>query len=236
MSLAKLMIAEAKLAGADAVKFQYYNTDEIVKYEKSQPTTLYTEETFMAIGKAEFSLYQIKQLMEYANENEIDFICTPFLNPEHVDELNSIGLKIFKIRERDSTNYALIDRALETGARVIISSRVLPLHLNYLYHPRIDWIYCVPKYPPKDTEMNLEEVIGFNGISDHSQGIVAALGAATIARVYAAPRFIIEKHFMLEGVDCIDKEVSITPPELETLVTYVKRLELMVNPRPAVFR
>jgi sialic acid synthase SpsE len=50
------------------------------------------------------------------------------------------------------------------------------------------------------------------GFSDHTQGNIAAIAAV------ARGACIIEKHLMLPGDDCLDKDFSMTPDDLAVLV------------------
>lgn len=217
MNWAKLMIEKAKESKCDAVKFQYYKTDQIYKPSHK----LYNE-----VKQVQLSIDQIAELKKHAEELNIDFICTLFNDPKLVEDLEKIGLKHYKIREADSGNRNLIDKVLETGKPVFVSTQKIPLELYYMYHPKITWLYCCPKYPPSDEDIDLNYVTTFNGFSDHTTDITAALGAAALALSKGLDFFYIEKHVTLSHeMDNLDKAVSIDFRELEDLVNHVRKLE-----------
>lgn len=217
MNWAKLMIEKAKDAGANAVKTQYFKTDQLFKK---------SHKLYDKVKEAELSIHEILDLKKHANNLKIDFVCTVFKDPELVKDLEKIELERYKIREADSQNRELIDRVLQTGKPVFISTQKIPLELTYMYHPRITWMYCCPRYPPLDEDIDLNYVTAFHGFSDHTTGITAPIGAAAIALSKAIEPFVIEKHVTLDHeIDNLDKAVSVDFKELEDLVNHIRRLE-----------
>lgn len=232
LSTAEDMITAAKDKGADAVKFQLYRTNEILAYEDQQiqlgKTSKYTDVIYDGIAKTEFTVGQMKHLKEFCDEAGIEYMCTPFIKPYHVDELEAIGVQRYKIRERDAQNKDLIDRVLATGKPIYISTVKLPADPLYLFHPQIKWIYCIPKYPPEPQEMSLSRLDAYDGFSCHYPTITPAVSACATAKYLEKSFFVIEKHFMLEdwfASHVIDRDVSIDPRELKELVTHVRRIE-----------
>lgn len=110
MDAAKLMIKEAKLAGADAVKFQSYKADTIASKNSpsywdtgEEPTTSQYElfKKFDSFGKEEYI-----ELAKYCNELGILFLSTPFDfdSIEYLDEI----MDTYKISSSDLTNIPFI--------------------------------------------------------------------------------------------------------------------------------
>jgi sialic acid synthase SpsE len=223
MDLAKKMIAEAKEAGATMVKFQLLKADLLFKPEHP----LYSR-----VKEAELTIQQLAELKGLADALEIDFFATPFYL-DAVGELESIGVKRYKIREKDSANMDLINKVLETGKEVFISTTKLPLSPFLLYHPQIKYLYCLAKYPPEDNDLDLKQFEVFNGFSDHFPHISAAIAATSVALTAGCNFFVLEKHVTLShDLDNLDKAVSIDFTELKELVTHVRRIEKMVGEVP----
>lgn len=214
VEMAKKMILEAKRAGADLVKMQMYSENEI------RESPYYDE-----LRKRMLTPELVKEFKQYSEHIRIEWFCTP-MNLEAVDILNELGVKKFKVRERDSENYPLINKVLETDKTVFISTTRLPTSPHYLYHPNIRWLYATPKYPYPIEEVELYRIPAFRGISDHTQGWTLALASAAIAVSCDLPEFIIEKHITLShDLPCIDANVSIDFKELSELIKHVRVLE-----------
>jgi N-acetylneuraminate synthase len=92
---------------------------------------------------------------------------------------------------------------------------------------RVAILHCTTQYPAPDEDMNLRamdtlrDAFGLRvGLSDHSTGIAISLAAA------ARGASIIEKHFTLDrNLPGPDHAASVTPDELKTLASSVRRIE-----------
>lgn len=220
LEIAKRYIREASKAGATYAKFQYYDTDEIVS--KDDPR-------YPKIKQAQLDLSQLAELRGYCHSHNLEFLCTPFLNPRKAEGLASIGCRELKIRERDSTNETLIRKSLEVCKTVFISTTKLPVGNMFLYyHPHIHWWLTIPRYPAKLEELDLSRIISFDGYSNHIPDIVAPLAAAAVAKEHGKSEFFIEVHVTLDhSIDNLDKSVSIDFRELAELVRHLRAIELM---------
>jgi sialic acid synthase SpsE len=218
VKMAQLLIQRSKEAGASFVKLQYYKTHML--YPKDHP--LYRD-----VRKAQLSLKKIEALKEYAeNKVEIPFVCTVFKSPKLVDDLESIGLEYYKIRYADSQNWSLIDRVLETGKTVFISTNRMPIDPHYLYHPRIKWLYINDRRPSLPSDFELERVSVFDGFSNHHPNILVPLAAAIMAKAKKKKEFYIEVHCILDhSIDTPDAPVSLDFKELKTLIEYIRMVE-----------
>ena len=236
---AKSYVEVAKACQADAVKFQFYSAQDIVDFEKRRVAeglmSYYTEEMFKAIKKTEFTIDQLGDVRDYCKTLGIKFGVTPFIKPDFIDYLERISPDFYKVRERDSENFGLIDRCLHTGKRVFISTTKLPLESSYLYHPNIKWLFCVaPKYPTPFEMVELYRIENFDGLSDHTLGLTVSISAMGIAVATNKSFFAVEKHLTLHhDIDNLDKEVSIDPEEMRSLVWNARILEKMPIDRTA---
>lgn len=217
---AKTLISKAKQAGADAVKFQLFKEEQLeklnVKLQEKLESMILSEKQFL-------------NLKEHGDRERIDVFASA-MYPEAVDILVNADCKFIKIREKDSENINLIQKALDTGKFVFVSTTKLPLKPYLLFNPRIRWMYVVPYYPPREDELHLSQVIAYHGISDHYPSISSALAAVSIIlHQYGVNyEFIVEKHVVPEhNPEYVDDAVSITFEEFSELARYTRELEKM---------
>lgn len=217
MGLAKHYIEKSKEAGADLAKLQYYFADEIMPKEDPR---------FEQVKKAQLSLDQLRELKEYCEQIGIGFLCTPFFSTGRVEELARLGLRRVKIREADSSNEAMIRRALDLFDEVWVSTTKIPLDPFFMFHPHIRWLMATPKYPFPIEELELSRIEIFDGISDHCRGITSSIAAASVAKARGKESFILEKHVTLDNAEeNLDKEVSIDFSEFAELVRHLRAIE-----------
>lgn len=225
MNTAKQMILASKECGADAVKFQAYDSEEIRQYEREHPPSKYTEQIFEGIKKTQFSPYQLADLKTFCDSVGIEFMVTPFLYPRRIEELNGL-VKRWKIRERDSTNNELIEAALRTTKDVLISVQSLPLDLDMIYDPQIKWLYCIPKYPAVMDDLDLTMLSVASGYSNHVPKLAAPMMAVAYAVEARRPEWYLEVHVTLKhGMGVLDEAVSFDFSELKTLVDFMRTVE-----------
>ena len=125
--IAKKLIKAAKNAGADAIKFQYFNTENLVKknaakapYQKKNDDGNKTQ--YEMLKKYEFGIDRFKLLKNYSKKLNIDFILSPF----DLISLNKIKKflrpKIIKIASGEITNYQLLTKININNEKVILST------------------------------------------------------------------------------------------------------------------
>ncbi len=101
VEIAKKLIDEAVIAGADAVKFQTFKAENLVtknaKQAKYQVRNL-SEETsqFEMLKKLELDYVDYRELMEYCKKRHIMFLSSPF-DIESIEFLDNLGIEVFKI-------------------------------------------------------------------------------------------------------------------------------------------
>ena len=113
--VAKKLIYNAKLAGADAVKFQAYN---VYKYVSDQ-----NKDRFNRLKKFELSFEEFLKLKNYAKKLNIKFFATPL----DLDSLKFLlkNTSILKISSGDNNNYYYINQILKKNKTCIISTGFL---------------------------------------------------------------------------------------------------------------
>ena len=239
LETARKLIDAAAEAGADAVKFQTFKTENLVcrnaekaAYQKS--TTDAGESQFDMLKRLELTPDMHKELINYCHEKNIMFLSTPF-DVESLHYLVGCGLAIIKIPSGEITNYPLLREAAKSGRRIILSSGMSTLDevreavtvLKENNSADITVLHCNTEYPTPFSDVNLramqtikEEVGVCVGYSDHTQGTEAAVAAAALGAE------IIEKHFTLDkNMEGPDHKASLEPNELAELVKVVRHIE-----------
>jgi len=203
------LVDQAKLCGADAVKFQLFSAEKLahpstpkVKYQK---ITDRNDNHFSMLKKLEFSRKQHKIVQEYCNKNDILFSTTAY-DVSDIDFLANLDVPFIKIASADIVDLPLINKAAQTKIPLIISTGMateieISKTLKVLEINKSDFclLHCTSEYPTieKHVFMNRIDHIkrisnGIFGFSDHTiTNIASLLAIAKGARV-------VEKHFTLD--------------------------------------
>jgi len=221
----KRMIGLAEHAGADGVKFQVFREQHI----KGHPREAELLDLILKQSDLQF-------LKDTADECGIEFFATP-MYPEAVDMLEIISVKRYKIRYADRCNNDLINAVLKTNKKVL--SSVDQAYLNHMiyergpedeWHPaRIDYIYCIPEYPPPLEKISFPIDFSdslYKGYSNHYPSIVPCLVAAARQCEYIEVHVKQDKY--PKGYKPIDDAVSITFSELKELVKLTREIEKVI--------
>jgi len=211
LEIAERLIREASKNGADLAKFQLYETEAI------HPVG---SQYYNISKKHELTFEQAKWLFNLGKQNGIEVFFSVF-DTERVDWCRKIGVGIYKVAYSQRQNVELINYIIaHAGGAGIFISTDSPIHPNW----DARYLYCVPQYPAKLTDISFEHLGSYAGFSDHTIG----LDASKIALARGAK--IIEKHFCLsrEGQDDNpDIMGSMTPPELRELKEWEGRVSLV---------
>lgn len=238
-ALAKRMIDAAKLAGADAIKFQSFKAEGIAtagakKAEYQAINTQGGPSQLEMLKRLELSPADLRRLAEYARKKRIIFLCSPF-DKESVDLLNKIGVAVFKIPSGEITNIPLLEYIAAKHKPVILSTGMSTLEeikaavkvLKSGGVKDITLLHCVSEYPVKAGDVNLKAIKTLQdefrlpvGFSDHSMGMAAA-----VASVALGVR-VIEKHFTLSRrMPGPDHKASLEPAEFRQMVLLIRQAE-----------
>lgn len=204
MDLAREMIHLVKDAGADVAKFQIYDPEELL--DKNHPVLKPHWDTIM---RARLSEAQVLLLKNECDRVGIEFMASVFA-PWAVKITESVGMKRYKIGSPSIYETELARAVAKTGKPVIISYGKAepdkPPEIVRLagMKPRFRHLYCVAKYPTPLGDVRFFTVFGknllsvfarpygYDGFSDHTEGITAAV----MAMVLGAR--IIEKHVTMD--------------------------------------
>tara|TARA_B100000579_G_C22669340_1_gene774859 strand:+ start:39 stop:863 length:825 start_codon:yes stop_codon:yes gene_type:complete len=202
ISLAKKMIKSAKLAGADAVKFQIWNPKYLKKglWDKDGRRKIY-EKSYLNEKK-------YKVLKNFSKKNSIKCFASAF-NIEGSKMLKKCRDNWIKIPSHEAYNKKLINHALNNFSKVIISAGCLKkkeldkliriIKSKKKFFKKTILLHCVSSYPLKLENCNfqkfryIKEKLNKVGYSGHLHGIDDAVYA-----IYGGAK-IIEKHFTINN-------------------------------------
>lgn len=238
MSLAHRLIDEAGKAGANAVKFQAFVTEEVMtphapKANYQLQTTTGPQSQYSMVKPLELSPNQIAGLHRHCLDRGIIFICTPYDFPS-ADMLEALNVAAFKIASTDTTNTPFLRHIAKKNRPVLLSTGMssmtdVELAMTALAPVRDQTaiLHCTSEYPMPPEEANLRAMDTLTrafgvpvGYSDHSPGIGVTPWAVAVGAI------LIEKHFTLDrAMAGPDHRASIEPTELAELVVTVRMVE-----------
>lgn len=234
------MIAAAKEAGADAIKFQAWRAENLVSRHAGK-----AEYQITAVGE-EGSQLEMLRTLEISDADEmalqaecervgIRFLCSPFDLPA-IDLLVGMKLDAIKVPSGEITNLPYLRKLGAAGQKVILSSGMSTLDeieaalqiLEQAGTPRADVavLHCNTEYPTPFEDVNLLAMneIGRRlnvavGYSDHTPGIAVPIAAAALGAQ------IVEKHFTLDrNLPGPDHRASLEPDELTAMVCGIREI------------
>lgn len=145
----------AKEAGADAVKFQTYNTDLLVTKEAKQAEYQthnlgVTTSQYEMLKKLELSYEEFQKLSTYCDVQNIEFLSTPF-DSGSVDFLvDNIHIKTIKIPSGELTNSPFIHYIATKRLPIILSTGMATMEE---IHDALSFIAFGLAFPKKSIEI-----------------------------------------------------------------------------------
>lgn len=221
------LIDSAVAAGAHCVKFQSHITEAEMIPTDMKPGEISDEKLWDIIKRCEFTEEQESDIKDYVESKGVEYLCTPF-SREAADRLERLGVSAYKIGSGECNNLPLLKHIANFGKPMLLSTGMNDLSSIKTSVATINEIgvpllvnHCVSEYPTPFEHMRLGTITQLKrelnlpiGISDHSMGIYATLGAVSLGAV------AIEKHFTVSREwPGPDTGLSIEPGELRELVT-----------------
>ena len=243
--IARALIDSAVAAGASAVKFQTYISESM--YSRQTPMLEHFR-TRMGLGEGAtmFDLIKMTELpfemhddiVSYSKEKNIPFFSTPF-DRKSLDFLDQYDVPMYKIASFEMTHFPLLRAVAEKQKPIVLSTGMCNLGdiekaldvITSENNEQIILLHCVSSYPAKPEEYNLRVIETLKsafsypvGLSDHTPGtevskIAVAIGAN-----------MVEKHITIDqSLPGPDHYFSLTPEELEDLVSGIREVEKMLG-------
>ena len=240
LTLALQLCDAAKNAGADAVKFQTFKTENILikgaeKAQYQKDNTQDNEESqFDMVKKLELSFDEFMQVQEYCNQIGIEFLSTPD-DEDSLDFLLSIGIETLKVGSGEITNIPFLRTIGSKNKNVILSTGMSTIgdveralfELTNSGAKEVALLHCTTNYPCPMNEVNLSAMTTLKntfktevGYSDHTMGVEVTVSSVALGAT------IVEKHFTLDNsMEGPDHKASLEPDELKTMVTMIRNIE-----------
>ena len=232
LSRAHEIIEAAANAGATSVKFQTYTADtmtlDLPDFSVANEHELWGGRRLYELYKEAYTPWEWhSELFAHCHELGVIPFSSPF-DPTAVDFLEKLNTQIYKIASLENGDYELLRAIARTGKPVIMSTgatefveireavEVLKLSGN----TDLTLLVCTSSYPsdPKESHTRrisllMNEFDCKIGISDHTLGIGASIGAIALGAV------AVEKHLTLRRSDGgADGAFSMEPEEFKSLV------------------
>lgn len=237
---AKALIAAAKAAGADAVKFQKRNLAEV--YQKKildNPNRAEQKYQYLIPLLREFELPDkaFVELEQYAEKQGIMFLVNPW-DKQSTDAIEKLlHVPLYKIGSPDFTNNELIEYIARSKKPLILSTGMAQeeeiergvAFVRTLGMP-FALLHCNSTYPAPFDEINLrymerlaqyEVPVGYSG---HERGIAVAIAAV------ARGACIIERHITVDKrLEGPDHKASLLPDEFGAMMAGIREVEQAIG-------
>jgi len=239
LGLARRLIDAAADSGVDAVKFQNYRTEDFIldrslTYEYISRGTPVVESQYEMFKRYELPTDALRGLREQCDRRGIVFFSTP-TSEAGIADLVRVGAPLLKNGSDFLVHLPLIRAMARTGLPTVLSVGMATLAeieeavrvFREAEGTDLILLHCTSSYPAPAEDIHLRKIpvlaAAFGcpvGFSDHSRGIVAAVGAISLGACF------IEKHFTLDrGLPGPDHRFSADPIELRALVEGIRTLE-----------
>lgn len=248
VGLAVELLKKARLCGADAVKFQSFKTEKLVRQR-----TRTAEYQRVNTGEADqFAMLKKLELSETAwmalrQESQalagIELLSSPF-DEESARILIESGMKRIKVPSGEITNHPFLEFLAMQDLPLILSTGMATLEEVKeavgvvctvrqqlgLLRPLAEIVtvlHCTSNYPTELEDVNLRAMVTLReslslptGYSDHTDGDTVALAAVAMGAV------VVEKHFTLDrSLPGPDHKASLEPEAFGAMVARIREVE-----------
>jgi N,N'-diacetyllegionaminate synthase len=238
-SLAHRMIDAAADAGVDGVKFQTYRTEDFVSdrsltYEYVSTPGTVVEPQYELFKRCELPDDIWVELRDHCRERGVVFFSTP-TGFDTLERLVRLEVPLLKNGSDYLMHLPLIRAMARTRIPTILSTGMATLSeiedavmaFTEADGRGLVLLHCTSSYPTPLNDIHLRKITSLMshfdcpvGFSDHSDGIVAAVGAVTLGGCF------LEKHFTLDRrLPGPDHRFSADPHELRELVEGIRTME-----------
>jgi N-acetylneuraminate synthase len=236
------MARQAKLANADAVKYQHHLPDEEMLPDAPMSDN-FNEPLYEFLKKHALTLDQHRKIKKYCDQIGITYLCTPF-SYAAAKELEELNIGAYKIGSGEMTDIPSLVRIAAFGRPLIVSTGMSTVaEIKRTYDALVSrakslaLLSCVSEYPPVYEDLNLRVITAMQelfpqaviGHSDHTPDLFTCFAAVTLGAA------IIEKHVILDKrTPGPDQAVSIDFHDLAELVSGIRKVEAALGSEKAV--
>lgn len=252
LSLAKKLIIQSKKAGADAVKFQKRDAEDLVNYNHIPKTSngyLSKNENDIKKQKMKFGSWVYPdnrlelseknyfEIKKFTKKIGIDLIVTPW-DEKSVQFVKKLGVKFFKIASIDANNYHFCEYVAKQKIPTIISTGMCTYNeilktqkIFKKFKTKHIFLHCTSAYPSEERDKNLNCIPKLRkllkddvGFSGHGVGLSGAAGATALGAK------IIEKHVTLnKNMHGPDHAASLEFSTFKKLVDLCRKVNLSLG-------
>jgi N,N'-diacetyllegionaminate synthase len=243
------LVRAAKIADADAVKFQAFRADALAS-PRARKAGYQVRETGNAqsqlgmLRALEFGEQAHAEVLAQGRDIGIDVLSSAF-DLESLAMLVRLGMTTFKVPSGEITNLpylrAVAAATRNSAGRVILStgmadlaeveSAVEALVRGGVPREHLTLLHCTTEYPASPADVNLrvmvtmQEAFGLAvGYSDHTRGIVIPAAAVALGAA------IVEKHLTLDKtLPGPDHKASLEPDEFGRMVDAIRDIEVALG-------
>ena len=220
-------------AGADAVKFQVFDVDEMIAKE--------SQEWKRRLLSRQLPYRSFERIQAYCLEKKITFFATAHDEPS-LEFLATLDVPVYKVGSGEVGNWPYLYKVASQGKPVIFSTGMYRMEqiaealevVAKSSNPDVAVLHCVARYPTPPTEVNLENIAKIrerfqviSGYSDHTSGFHIPLASVALGAN------IVEKHISLDFniPNAQDWKVSCGPHDLNHFITQVREIEAALSSR-----
>ena len=237
VSIAKDMIKESKLCGADLVKFQKRDINlvyskEMLASKRESPwgTTFRQQKEGLEFGEKDY-----EEIDNYCKSLDIDWFASAW-DLNSLEFLKKFKSKFNKIASAMIIDHNFLNEVAKENKHTFISTGMSDfkmiekaVEIFRKHDCSFELMHCISTYPFEDTKANLNMIKvlkqKFNcnvGYSGHEKGGLAISYAAASLGISS-----LERHFTLDRTMYgSDQAASITPPTFKELVGGIRKIEL----------
>jgi N-acetylneuraminate synthase/N,N'-diacetyllegionaminate synthase len=239
LELARRMVDVAAQAGADALKFQAYHSEEFLTSRDLTYTYVsqghsVTESQYDMFKRCEFGRKEFEVLREDCHRRGLLFFATA-TDVLARDMLLELGVPALKIGSDDLVHHPMLRDFASKGKPLILSTGMADLDeveravrtVEEAGGSELILLHCTSLYPTPDGHANILCINTLQrnfdcpvGYSDHTMGVSAAAGAVALGAC------LVERHFTLDrNLPGPDHSFSADPATLEALVRIIRAME-----------
>ena len=244
IKIAKSLVDAAVLFGADAVKFQSFSTDALIR--KDAPKAKYQDRNigkkksqYQMLKELELGIKEMREIAAYCKSKNIIFFSTPY-DIESIEILVTLNVSVFKLASIDIVCHPLISKIAKTGKPLILSTGMATedeikdaveiFRKTAGNTKNLILLQCNTNYPSRLEDQNLlslnilRKYVKVIGYSDHTIGNEASVAAVVLGAK------VIERHLTLDrNMVGPDHKTSLDPHQFKQFVSAVRNTEILLG-------
>ena len=227
--------------GADAVKFQVYETEDLIARDRNAGCPFTGKELFDRFKRKELAYWEFETLERYATDRGIMWFATPHTLGafEFLEEMNVPAYKIGSGERGGDLFQAVMfsDKPVFVSTGMRTHEEAMDLVEAWGGFADIAFLHCVTEYPVTDPNLGFLRSLGrackrkgaVMGYSDHT------IGSGAILLAVAMGAKVIEKHIKVDestGQDCAG---ALNKADFGRMVKNIRRVDRMLGTEERVY-